>query len=103
MKQQDIRNAKVKPDGTGTGGFLKREPRQSSRLNEVQTRRIPLPKGNRLQTSACCRNNPVKTLRIGDASKAVSAFDKKLGLKKEGAGKCSRPFFIGWQVKKWWR
>jgi hypothetical protein len=45
----------------------------------------------------------VKTLRIGDARKAVSAFDKKLGLKKEGAGKCSRPFFIGWQVKKWWR
>jgi hypothetical protein len=41
----------------------------------------------------------VKTLRIGDARKAVSAFDKKLGLKKEGAGKCSRPFFIGWQEK----
>jgi hypothetical protein len=41
----------------------------------------------------------MKTLRIGDASKTTSAFDKKLELNKEGPGANSRPFLIGWQAK----
>jgi hypothetical protein len=41
----------------------------------------------------------MKILRIGDASKTISAFDNKLDLKKEGPGANARPFFIGWQAK----
>ena len=45
-------------------------------------------------------NNPVKTLRIGDAGKAVSAFDKKFGYQKmKGRENTPGPFFIGWQEK----